>query len=260
MTTPASPLATVFGTLPTKLRDELLDAFNEIVKNFRERRWEPSELNGGKLCEVVYSIVNGEIAGKHPTRAKGPRNMKVACEALEQTPKSAAPRSIRVQIPRMLVALYEFRNNRNVGHVGGDVDPNHMDAVCVLQMSKWLMAELVRVLHEVDTDEATKIVDGLVDRETPLIWEVGGKRRVMDTSLSMRDKTFVLLHASNGPVAEGDLVAWIEHSNASVYRRDILRKAHKARLIEYDATAKTAELSPKGIEYVETKLLPAVGV
>jgi hypothetical protein len=260
VSTPAGPLASVFGALPPKLRDELLSAFNEIVKNYRERRWEPAELNGGKLCEVVYSIVKGHIDGTYPPRAKKPPRMNKACEALEQTPAAAAPRSIRVQIPRMLIALYEFRNNRNVGHVGGDVDPNHMDAVCVLQMSKWLMAELVRVLHNVDTDEATKIVDGLVDRETPLIWQVGGKRRVMNTTLSMRDGTLLLLHAANGPVAETDLVSWLEHSNSSVYRRDVLRRAHKARLIEYDAGAKTAEISPTGITYVEQNLLPAVGV
>jgi len=150
----------------------------------------------------------------------------------------------------------EIRNNRNVGHVGGDVDPNHMDAMCVFQMAKWIVAELVRVLHSVDTDTATTIVDGLVDRETPLIWEVNGTRRVLDTKMSMRDKTLVLLHGDGGPVHERDLVSWIEHSNASVYRRDVLRTSHKARLIEYDQRAGTAQISPRGIEHVEEMLLP----
>src|SRR2546423_9437344 len=106
--------------------------------------------------------------------------MVVACQKLEaETEKKIVPRSIRIQIPRMLVALFEIRNNRNVGHVGGDVDPNHMDAVCVLQMSKWIVAELVRVFHNVDVDTATEIVDTLVERETPLIWEVNGLKRVL---------------------------------------------------------------------------------
>jgi hypothetical protein len=29
-------------------------------------------------------------------------------------------------------------------------------------------------------------------------------------------------------------VSWLEHSNASVYRRDVLRKLHRERFIEYD--------------------------
>ena len=257
MAAAAPPLASVFATLPGTLRDELLGAFNEIVKNFRERRWETAELNGGKLSEVVYSILKGYADGKYPPRAKKPRNMVDACRKLE-TEAAAAPRSIRIQIPRMLIALYEIRSNRNVGHVGGDVDPNHMDAVCVLQMAKWIVAELVRVLHNLDTDTATAVVDDLVERETPLIWEVDGKRRVLATKLSMLDKTLLLVHASTGAVDERDLASWIEHSNPSVYRRDVLRPAHCERLVEYDADARTVRISPLGVAYVEERLLPAV--
>jgi hypothetical protein len=250
-------LSTTFGALPGTLREELLGAFNEIVKNFRERRWEPAELNGGKLSEVVYTILKGYADGKYPSRAKKPRNMVDACKALE-TDASSAPRSIRIQIPRMLVALYEIRNNRNVGHVGGEVDPNHMDAMCVLQMAKWVVAELVRILHDIDPDEAAAVVEALVERETPLIWQVNGKKRVLNTTMNMRDKTLLLLHASNGEVAEADLVSWLEHSNASVYRRDILRPAHRRRLIEYDANGRTVQISPLGIEEVEQTLLPSL--
>jgi hypothetical protein len=247
----------VLAGLPTGLRKQLLDAFGEIVVNFRERRWEPAELNGGKLSEVVYSILKGYAAGKYPAKASKPKNMVDACKKLE-TEAAGTPRSIRIQIPRMLIALYEIRNNRNVGHVGGDVDPNHMDAVCVLQIAKWIMAELVRVLHNVTTEEATAIVDSLAERETPLIWEVNGKRRVLNTSLKMRDKTFLLLHSATGPVPERDLVSWLEHSNPGVYRRDILRKEHAARRIEYNQAEGTAQLSPTGIAYVEERLLPTL--
>jgi hypothetical protein len=183
--------------------------------------------------------------------------MVFACQSLENE-AAGAPRSIRIQIPRMLIALYEIRNNRNVGHVGGDVHPNHMDAVCVLQMAKWIMAELVRVLHDVDTQKASAVVETLVARDTPLIWEVNGKKPVLSTSLSMRDKTLLLLHTTDRPVAESALVSWLEHSNASVYRRDILRKLHRHRLIEYDAATRSAQISPTGIADVEEKLLPTI--
>lgn len=135
-----------------------------------------------------------------------------------------------------------------------------MDAICALQMAKWIMAELVRVLHDLDTEKATGIVESLVERETPLIWEINGKKRVLSTALSMRDKTLLLLHATDGQVPESDLVSWLEHSNASVYRRDILRKLHRARLIEYGASAHTAEISPSGIVDVEERLLPTIAL
>lgn len=244
----------MFSGVPEGLRKELLNAFSEIVRNFRERRWEPSELNGGKLCEVVYSILRGHVDGKFPPKAKKPRNMVDACKALEQADSKTFPRSVRIQIPRMLIGLYEIRNNRGVGHVGGDVDPNHMDARVVLESSKWILAGLVRVFHDLDPDKATQVVERLVDRTLPVIWEVGSVKRVLRTGLSKRDETLLLLYSSNGPVSEAELVLWVEHSNAYVYRKDVLRKAHRDRLVEYNEKSREVELSPTGIEYVEEHL------
>jgi hypothetical protein len=241
------------GNLPPSLRNELLDAYNEIVRNFREQRWEPAELNGGKLCEIVYSILKGHVDGAFPAAAYKPTNMVDACRALEQA-GATFPRSVRIQIPRMLMALYEIRNNRGVGHVGGDVSANHMDAVVVLSMAKWIVAELVRLFHSTDVTTATQIVDALTERELPIIWTVAGKRRVLSQGLSMKQKMLLLLYSSAEPVKEGDLVEWLEHSNPSVFRRDVLRVAHKERLIEYDAKGKLVHLSPLGTKFVEANL------
>jgi hypothetical protein len=120
--------SSAFTGLPDGLKKALLGSFNEIMRNFRERRWEPSELNGGKLCEVVHSILRGHVDGRMPALPMKPRNMVDACHDLEKADAKRFSRSVRIQIPRMLIALYEIRNNRGVGHVGGDVDPNHMDA------------------------------------------------------------------------------------------------------------------------------------
>src|SRR5206468_654238 len=100
----------------------------EIERNFRERRWEPAELNGGKLCEAAYSILKGHVDGHFPAKPSKPSNFPQACLDLEKAdPKFG--RSVRLLIPRMLIPLYDIRNSRSVGHIGGDVDPNHMDSV-----------------------------------------------------------------------------------------------------------------------------------
>jgi hypothetical protein len=155
----------------------------------------------------------------------------------------------------MLVALYEVRNNRGVGHVGGDVDPNHMDATCVLGMSKWVMSELVRVFHDTSTEEATKAVDSLVERTSQTVWKVGNNLRVLDHAKSMKDKVLLLVYHRPSAVPESDVFRWVEHSNASVFRRDILRPLHRTKLIEYDENAKTIQISPVGIDEVENRLL-----
>jgi len=247
--------ATVLAGIPAGLRDPLLEAFHSIVRNFREGRWEPAELNGGKLSEIVYTILRGYVDGAFATSPSKPSNMVQACQAFEQADRNRFSRSVRIQIPRMLMALYEVRNNRGVGHVGGDVNPNHMDSVVVLYMAKWIMAELVRIFHNVTTTTATQIVDALVDRTIPIIWEVGQNRRVLNPKLSMKDRTLALLYGCAGPVSEAELYRWVEHSNSAVFRRDILVKAHKAKLIEYDRQSKLIHISPTGMQYVE-KMIP----
>jgi hypothetical protein len=241
------------GQLPGHLRQDLLAASEKIVSNFAEGRWEPAELNGGKLAEAAYTVCEGIASGSMSSRAKKPRNMVLACQALERT--ASAPRSIRIQMPRVLIALYEIRNNRNVGHVGGDVDPNHMDAVLVLQMAKWVVAELVRVLHQMSVDDAAEVVDSLVERDVPLVWKVGDTRRVLDPTMSAKDKTLLLLHGATGRVAEDTLRSWVEYANSTDYRRKVLLPAHKKKLLEYDTNAKTLIISPTGVADVEGRLL-----
>jgi hypothetical protein len=235
--------------VPEGLRGPLLLEFNKQARNFRERRWEPAELNGGKLCEIVYSILKGYVDGAFPKSPSKPANMVDACRQLEKA--SGFSRSIRVQIPRMLVALYEIRNNRNVGHVGSDVDPNHMDATVVLGMSQWIMAELVRTFHDVSTEVATAVVDQLVERTVPLIWKVGSRTKVLDPKMSSRDKAFVLLYAAPNPLTVLEIVNSIEYSNASQFRTKVLAPAHRELLIDLDKKADLVTLSPLGARLVE---------
>lgn len=241
--------ADVFTSLPSGLRDDLVNAYNDVVKNYAERRWEPASLNGGKLCEAAYTIVRGLADGTFPSRSKKPRNMVDACKDMEK--ETGQPRSVKIQIPRMIVALYEIRNNRGVGHAGGDVDPNEMDATGVLYMSKWLMAELVRVLHTGTTAEATEIVEGLIKRQVALVWVSGDKKRVLKPGLTWKKNTLLVLLSETGEVAETDLFKWVEHKSLPVYRRDVLRPGHRERLWEYDETDRTIRLLTPGIEAAE---------
>lgn len=252
-TTPEAFLAGI----PDGLRKPLLAAFHEITTNFAAHRWEPSELNGGKLCEAAYSILRGYVDGRWAAKPSKPRDFVTACRELEK--QINLPQSVRITTPRVLMALYEIRNNRNVGHLGGDVDPNHMDATLVLAGAKWVVAELVRIFHGVSTEEATEVVEALVEREVPAVWSVGTTRRVLVPGMSMKDQTMLLLYDSKGWMSESELVAAVEHSNPSGYRRDVLIPAHKVRLIEYDKARRSALITPLGVDYVETQLKPYLG-
>ena len=251
-------LSKVLVGLPMSLRGPLLSTFQEIASNFLEHRWEPSELNGGKFCEVVYSIAEGSVKGSLPATPAKPANMRDACQLLERSAPNtglAGDRSFRILIPRLLPGLYEIRNNRGVGHIGGDVDPNFMDATAVFNLASWILAELIRIFHGVSTKEAQEIVDALVERKIPLIWEIEDTKRVLDSKMSIRNQVLLLLSKASAWESEKDLVRWTEYSNATVFRSKVLGPLHDARFIEHDRKNERAQISPLGTREVEQKII-----
>jgi hypothetical protein len=253
------PAQQALASLPSGLKTPLINCYQEIARNFSERRWEPAELNGGKFCEVAYSIINGALTGSFAAAPSKPRNMVDSCRALEQIPPDAnrvGDRSLRVLIPRMLPVLYEIRNNRGVGHVGGDVDPNFQDAVAVFQMASWVMAELVRMFHQVSLSDAQATVDTLVERKHPIVWQEGVTKRVLDPSLGKGDQALLLLYSGNTWVEDKDLANWVEYTNLTQFRNRVLLPMHENRLVEYDRLLRRLKLTPRGSADVEQRLLP----
>ena len=248
----------VLAGIPTGLRGPLFQHYQEIATNFAEHRWEPAELDGGKLCEVVYTIIDGCIKKRFAAKPSKPANLVQACRALEALPADptrVGDRSLRVLVPRVLLALYEIRNNRGVGHTGGDVDPNFMDATVVYGMASWTMAELVRIFHGVSTAEAQETVDALVERKVGLVWAVEDIRRVLDPRMKKDRQALVLLYSKPSWVPERDLFAWVAYSTETNCRNQVLKPLHDKRLIEYDGKHGRARISPLGGEQVEREIL-----
>lgn len=250
------PLSKVFATLPDELRDSVITAFNSVRRNYVERRWEPSELNGGKVSEAVYRVLEWYTSSTNTYTQLGAqiKDFGVAVRRFEKM--SSMPDSVRFHIPNALAFLYAVRNKRGVGHLGGDINSNHMDAEAVLGITNWMMAELIRILHGADVAEAQQTVEEMVEKRSPLIWEVADRKRILNSALSYRDRVLVLLHNSYpNPIDETELFEWCEHSNPSAFRSQVLKKAHKERLIEYDPVKRLVYLSPSGVELAEQLLL-----
>lgn len=234
--------------LPADLVKKLLAAYEEIKENFYLGRHEPSELNAGKLCEIVARILEHESGLALTPWGKTIPNLGDYLRGFEK--QTQANDSIRFHIPRVANAIYNIRNKRGVGHVGGDVNPNLADSTYLVGAADWILADLIRLHYGCSLEEAQAIVDGLVQRKLPLVYEIGGVKRVLNPSLDYSQKTLLLL-AGLFPkgVAESDLFNWVEHSHASVYRRDILRRLHKRKLIEF--TNGKCTILPPGLREVE---------
>lgn len=250
--------AALAGIPDVKLRTKLIKAYLELKRAHLEARYDLAGLNAGKFCEVALRISQQRVLGTSTPLGKRIPNFADECRALVTSPTGAAPESIREIIPRALVFLYTVRNKRGIGHVGGDVDANRVDTLTMAQTADWIVCELIRLFHGLSLEEAQDIVDALSTRQLPLIWEVGGKKRVLKTGLSAAEEVMLLLYAdSQMAVLTEDLCSWVEYSNPSVFRKKVLQKLHTDRLIEYDTESELVHLSPKGVAKVESEILRA---
>jgi hypothetical protein len=120
-----------------------------------------------------------------------------------------------------------------------------MDAVFVLTSCNWIMAELVRVFHNVSVAEAQDVVDKLVERRVPLLWVGEDMRRVLDTKLSLRQQILVLLCTSTGKTATSELQKWTGYKNAAYFKK-LLLEMHDDRLIELASDGSGALILPPG--------------
>jgi hypothetical protein len=236
--------AQALSSIPQGLREPLITEYQSIVQNFLERRWMPSELSGGRFSEIVYTILDGHAKKSFAAAPSKPANFVDACRLLEKNSRTHVPRSFQILIPRMLPALYEIRNNRNVGHVGGDVDPNHMDSVAVLSMCNWIMAEMVRVFHGLTVNEAQAVVDLLVEVRIPVIWTDGNVKRVLRPKLKVNEQLLLLVATSVPDVSASDLVKWTEKNKKHVIAT--IRSLHSQRLVEFDPTSDKVRILPPG--------------
>ncbi len=131
--------------IPTDLVDYLMSAYSEIKENYLLERHEPSELNGGKFVEACYRIIEQATKGSYTAVGAHMPDMIGKLRAFEQLPATSAIESYRIHIPRALCMIYNIRNKRGVGHLGGDVNPNFTDSSMICACADWILAELLRI-------------------------------------------------------------------------------------------------------------------
>lgn len=237
------------------IADRLLAEYNEILTRFASGDHRPTELSGGRFAEAAFRIcqagcgLNVTVVGRQL-----PRSDRL-CADLEGVPASSADEAFRIHIPRALRTIYDFRNKRDVAHLGAGVSPNFADSSLVIAVAGWVLAELVRLTSNCPPNEAQLIVDALVDRKIPLVWQRDNIIRVLQPALGFREKTLAVLYHLD-PMHPSDKVLFdaVEYSTLTNYRRNILDRLHEEALIDFREDA--VVLLPPGKRIVEREILP----
>jgi hypothetical protein len=251
-----SPLDVALATVPPQFRSRIIKPFLDLKKRLAEGNDESLGLAAGKLCESVLRFLQSEILKTFTPFGQQIPDFASECRKLIESPKTAGVESLRVVMPRALVFIYTLRNKRGIGHVGGDVDANHIDAMTMARACDWIMCELIRVYHKLSLEEAQDLVDGLAQRNVPEIWHVAGKKRILREGLEYKQQVLLLCYQEpDAAILSEDLFSWVEYSDLSMFKRAVLTPLHKKRFIEYDREAETVTISPTGIKEVEEHII-----
>jgi hypothetical protein len=243
-------LTDALKTIPDGLREPLIDEFKQALDEYRAADWEKVGLKAGKFCEVAYCICAGHVTGTFATSPSKPGNFPQACRDLEQY-NGTRGRSLCMQVPKALAALYELRNSRAIGHISAEISPNHMDAEFFLRGMKWVMGELVRNYSQLPLADSYAVVEAVTARTFHIVWSSGNIRRVLEPTRTSAQKALILLYSESKAVPVPQLQAWIEYKNGTDFKRKVLRELHNKALIHFDEKAATVQILPTGQALVE---------
>ena len=242
--------------IPKTLRGKLIQSYQDLKSSFVHGQFESCGLKAGKFCEVALRVLQHNLTGTSIPLGRRIQNFKRECEAVEKLPSDAVPESLKILIPRALNFLYTLRNKRGIGHVGGDIDANEIDAATCVRLADWCLSELIRVLHGLPIEEAQSLVDSIAERQLPLVWDILGKKRILQNNMPYKDQVLLLLysHAGIGVPLE-DLVSWTECPRKDNFVRAVILPLHERRFIEYDKDTDFVLISPIGSKKVEEEML-----
>lgn len=233
----------------------LLEEYDEIMKRFASGDHRPTELSGGRFAEAAFRVCQAACQLRVTQLGKQLPPCDKLCKDLENVPSAIANEAFRIHVPRALRTIYDFRNRRDVAHLGTGVSPNFADSSLVIAVTGWVLAEFVRISSNCPPAEAQLIVDSLADRKIPLIWQRGDIIRVLDPKLRFPEKTLAVLYHLD-PVSPPDTLLFeaVEYSTLKDYRRHILDRLHEKALIDFRNGS--VLLLPPGKRIVERDILP----
>jgi hypothetical protein len=205
--------------IPTELVKELLEAFAEAKQRFYRDDLRPSEIEGARFSEAVFRILEWATSQKYTPLGGTLPKVPTLLGKFEQA--TTAPESVRFHIPRTLRLIYDVRNKRDVAHLGDEIDPNQQDATLVVRNMEWVLAELVRLYHNVSATEAHGIIVDLVSKDVPLIQVFDGFPRVLK-QLKASEHFLSLLYwrGAEGATLD-DLKSWARATMRTQIRRTL---------------------------------------
>lgn len=241
--------------IPTALSKRLLKEYSEAKRRFYLGDHQPTSVEAGRFAEAAIRVLEHAVLGSYTPLGKTLPPLDARRLSQFEAGASAAHESLRIHIPRALFSVYAFRNKRDAAHLADGISANLQDATYLVGVLDWVLAELVRLYHDVEPAEAQAIIDDLVVREVPVIDEIAGQP-VLSKSLILSDRILVFLYRAGRdrglPIPE--LQRQMRHADRGNLTKSVKRLDEKGLALLHPETGR-AHITSAGMADVEARQL-----
>ncbi len=235
--------------------DAIVDSYTEMQQRFFAGDWQPSELDGGRLCEAVaraiYQLDSGTI-----THSQLPKEL---CEKLEDE-ANVRPHKLdakaRRHIARCIMLVYKFRSDRGSVHISPEYSANEMDSILMVHAGKWIFAEFLRLAWNGDRKVIAETIADIIQLEHSLIHELDGTPLILDQSVSAPEEVLLLLNHAEVHKLSKDKVTELARNNTPKSVGVAISRLTTSNEIRLTGIAGEVALTPKGQKRVIEKVIP----
>lgn len=186
--------------------DACLKYYDEASQKFVAREWDGVALKVGKFLEAMTKALMVRGGKTVPTG----KHFKAGIELRQFESNVNLPDPLRYLVPKACLFATEVVNNRLGRHDKTmDIDPHEMDAVAVMPVVSWVLAELVRFcIAGADADEAATLFQELSAKMVPFFEVIDGRTYVRNgNDLKAEEVALLLLyHAYPERIARSELI------------------------------------------------------
>jgi hypothetical protein len=190
------------NTFRKELLDKLFESYQLISEHYYQGKHRPCCFEGGRFAETSLRMLQQVFAGTYVPLGKSIANFSNEVRSFEKADKNKFAESLRIQIPRTLQVIFDIRNKRDIGHVGGDVDANFSDATLSLVCCNWVLTEFIRIYYTSDIKTAQNMVNSIVKIRIPLIQDFNGFLKILKPDLKLPSKVLAFLYCRGTEGAE----------------------------------------------------------
>jgi hypothetical protein len=239
------------------LADAVVSSYVEMQQRFFAGDWQPSELDGGRLCEAIsralYQLDSGTV-----THSQLPNEL---CEKIEDE-QNLRPHNLdlkdRHHVSRAIGLVYKFRSDRGSVHISPKYTADFMDSMLMVHAGKWIFAEFLRLAWKQDKAVIAETIAQIVQLEYSLIHELDGVPLVLESTVSAPEEILLLLNHAEGHKLSKEELSQQAKNNTSTSLTVAFSRLLKSNEIRSTNTAGEVAMTPKGQKRVIEKIIPAL--